>query len=129
MITNDENKLQKGIIAKRETLSFYFSMIIAACSVLTFLTLLIVALVIVPKAVNLMNTAQTTLDNMQKVSDQLTSLKLAETIQNIDDNTARAMQDVSDSMEQIQALDIESLNQSIQDLKESTESFKLLFSR
>ena len=89
--------------------------------------LLIVALILVPKAVRLMNTAQATLDNMESLSEELTGLKLAETVKNIDDNTARAMQDVSDSMSQIQALDIDSLNQSILDLKESTDSFKQLF--
>ena len=47
----------------------------------------------------------------------------------IDDNTARAMQDVSDSMEQIQALDVETLNQSILELKESVESLNSLFGK
>jgi uncharacterized protein YoxC len=109
--------------------TYFFTMIIAGCSALTFLVILIVAIVVVPKAVRLMNTAQQTLDNMETVSEQLMGLELAETVKNIDENTARAMQDVSDSMDQIQNLDIESLNQSIQDLKESTQSFKQLFER
>ena len=70
-----------------------------------------------------MGTAQTTLDNMQVVSEKLTSLNLSETIQNIDDNTARAMQDVSDSMERVQELDVDALNESIGELKESVENF------
>ncbi len=107
--------------------TYLFTMIIAGCSALTFLVILIVAIVVVPKAVRLMNTAQQTLDNMETVSEELMSLELAQTVKNIDENTARAMQDVSDSMDQIQNLDIESLNQSIQDLKESTQSFKQLF--
>ena len=109
--------------------TYLFTMIIAGCSALTFLVILIVAIVVVPKAVRLMNTAQQTLDNMETVSEELMSLELAQTVKNIDENTARAMQDVSDSMEQIQNLDIEALNQSIQDLKESTQSFKQLFER
>ena len=106
-----------------------FTMIIAGCSVLTFLVILIVALVVVPKAVRLMGTAQTTLDNMEEVSEQLTALKLSETIQSIDENTARAMQDVSDSMEQIQALDVESLNASIEGLQESVDNLNSLFGK
>ncbi len=66
---------------------------------LTFLVLLIVTIAVVPKTVNLMNTAQSTLDNMETVSEELMSLELAETVKNIDENTARTMQDVSDSME------------------------------
>ena len=110
-------------------LTCVFTMIIAGCAALTFLVLLICAIAVVPKAVRLIGTAQTTLDNMQEVSEQLTSLKLSETIQSIDDNTARAMQDVSDSMEQIQALDVETLNQSILELKESVESLNSLFGK
>jgi uncharacterized protein YoxC len=109
--------------------TYFFTMIIAGCSALTFLVILIVAIVVVPKAVRLMNTAQQTLDNMETVSEQLMGLELAETVKNIDENTARAMQDVSDSMEQIQNLDIDSLNQSIRDLKESTDNFRNLFNK
>lgn len=106
---------------------YYFTMIIACASIFTFLVLLICVLVVVPKAVKLMGTAQTTLENMEEVSEKLTTLKLSETIQSIDDSTARAMQDVSDSMEQIQALDVEALNESIEELKESVENLNKLF--
>ena len=64
---------------------------------------------------------------MEEVSEKLTTLKLSETIQSIDDSTARAMQDVSDSMEQIQDLDVEALNESIEELKESVENLNRLF--
>jgi len=109
--------------------TYYLAMIIAGCSLFTFLVLLICALVVVPKAVKLIDTAQTTLENMEEVSEKLTTLKLSETIQSIDDSTARAMQDVSDSMEQIQALDVEALNESIEELKESVENLNKLFGR
>ncbi len=106
--------------------TYYFTMVIAGCSLFTFLVILICAFVVVPKAVRLMGTAQTTLDNMQVLSEKLTSLNLSETIQNIDDNTARAMQDVSDSMERVQELDVEALNESIGELKESVENLNRL---
>lgn len=54
-------------------------------------------------------------------------LELAETIKSIEDNTAQAMSDVSSAMEQIDSLDVSTLNQSIQDLKESTVKFSNLF--
>ena len=107
--------------------TYYFTMIIAIASALTFFVILICAIVIVPKAVNLIGTAQTTLDNMQTVSENLMDLKLSDSIQNIDDNTSRAMQDVSDSMEKIESLDVESLNQAIRDLSESVENLNSLF--
>jgi hypothetical protein len=114
---NMENEIKK---------SYYLKLIIAVCSVLTFLTLLVVAIIVVPKAVNLMNTAQRTLDNIEDVSENLKALELAETLKSIDDSTAQAMSDVSGAMDMINELDITSLNQSIQELKESTERFSNL---
>ena len=108
--------------------TFYFTMVIAGCSVMMFLVVLICAIIVVPKAVRLMGTAQSTLDNMQEVSEQLTTLKLSETIQSIDESTANAMSDVSEAMNQINSLDVDSLNESIRDLKESVENFNKLFS-
>ena len=61
--------------------TYYFTMIIAIVSALTFLVILVCAVVIVPKAVSLIGTAQTTLDNMQTVSESLMDLKLSDTIQ------------------------------------------------
>ena len=116
---NQDRRYSKG--------TYYFTMIIAIVSALTFLVILVCAIAIVPKAVSLIGTAQTTLDNMQTVSESLMDLKLSDTIQSIDDNTSRAMQDVSDSMEKIESLDVESLNQAIMDLSESVENLNSLF--
>ena len=124
METN-ENAL--GTCDKYSKRTYYLTMIIAGCSLFSFMLLLICALIVIPKAVKLIGTAQTTLENMEEVSEKLTTLKLSETIQSIDDSTARAMQDVSDSMEQIQALDVEALNESIEELKESVENLNRLF--
>ena len=103
-------------------------MIIAGCSALTFLVLLICALVVVPKAVGLMGTAQSTLDNLQTVTEDLMELNLSGPVQGINDNTTRAMQDVSDSMNRIEAIDIETLNSAIKDLGESVENLNRIFS-
>ena len=88
--------------------------------------MLTVTIVVVPKAVNLMNTAQRTLDNIETVSEELKALELAEAVKNIEENTAQAMTDVSEAMKKINDLDMASLNDSIRDLKESTEQFSNL---
>ena len=113
--------------SKSEKIANYARLVIACCSILTFLTLFIVVLIVVPRALNLMNTAQRTLDNLETVSEDLKALELAEAIKNIEDNTAQAMEDVSSAMDQINSLDVDTLNQSIQELKESTEKFSSLF--
>ena len=131
MISMDEETQIKADLrrSKSEKTAYYARLVIAGCSVLTFLTLLIVVLMVVPRVMNLMNTAQKTLDNLETVSEELKALELAEAIKSIEDNTARAMEDVSSAMDQINSLDVDTLNQSIQELKESTEKFSSLFSR
>ena len=113
----------------KEKRDFILKMIIAICSGLTFLTILIVAIVVAPKAVKLMNTAQRTMNNMELVSEYLKSLELAEAIKIIEGDTTQAMNDVSSAMEQIDRLDIETLNQSIFDLSESVDEFKKLLGK
>ncbi len=114
--------------SKSEKIANYARLVIAGCSFLTFVTILIVVLILVPRALSLMNTAQRTLDNLETVSEDLKALELAEAIKSIEDNTARAMEDVSGAMDQINSLDVDTLNQSIQELRESTEKFSgLLF--
>lgn len=129
MDTNDQNSVEKNNLPKYEKAGFILRLIVAVCSFLTFLTILIVAIAIVPKAINLINTAQRTLDNMETVSEDLKALELAEAIKNIEDDTSQAMSDVSSAMDQIEKLDIDSLNQSIQELKDSTEKFSSLLGR
>ena len=125
----EQNSVEKNNLPKYEKAGFILRVIVAVCSLLTFLTILIVAIVIVPKAFNLISTAQRTLDNMETVSEDLKALELAEAIKNIEDDTAQAMSDVSSAMDQIEKLDIDSLNQSIQELKDSTEKFSSLFGK
>lgn len=119
--------------ARRSKWTFYFTMITSVCSVAMFLILLIVAVAVVPKAIKLMGTAQTAVENIEEVSNELSekvmALELADTIKNIEETTTQAMTDVSESMEKIQSLDVDTLNESIQDLKKTTDAFKKLFGR
>lgn len=125
----ERNIVEKNNLPKYEKTGFILRLIVAVCSFLSLLTILIVAIVVVPKAVNLISTAQRTLDNLETVSEDLKALELAEAIKNIEDDTARAMSDVSNAMDQIEKLDVDSLNQSIQELKDSTEKFSSLFGK
>ena len=127
LISSFGEKLKIDKMDNKEKRDFILKLIIATASVLTFLVILIVAVVVVPKAVNLMNTAQRTLDNMEDVSEELKALELAEAIKVIEDNTSQAMSDVSSAMDQVEKLDVDTLNQSIQELKDSTEKLSNLF--
>ena len=115
------------VSTKYEKHSYWMRLVIAVCSALTFLVMVISAIIIVPRAVRLMDTAQRTLNNIESVSEDLKALDFAETIKSVDENTAQAMADVSEEMKKLNDLDIDSLNQSINELKESTEKFSSLF--
>ncbi len=97
--------------------------IIAVCLFLIAVMMLIIMATVVPKTIHLIDTAQHVLENMEEVSEDLKGLKLAETIQSIDDNTAKAMEDVSMAAGQLNELDMDALNQSIQELRDNTEKF------
>ena len=127
MLTFDEANDDNNFAKYYEKIDFLCKVVVATFSVLIFIMLLIVTVVIVPKAVRLMNTAQRTLDNIESVSEDLKTLELAEAVKSIEDNTAQAMSDVSGAMDQVEKLDVETLNQSIQELKESTEKFSRIF--
>ena len=113
----------------KEKRDFILKLIIAISSVLTCIIIFTAVIILVPKAVRLMNSAQRTIDNMETVSEELKALELAEAIKTIEDDTAQAMSDVSGAMEQIEKLDVATLNESIQELKESTEKFSNLFGK
>ena len=115
------------VSTKYEKHSYWMRLVIAVCSALTFLVMVISAIIIVPRAVRLMDTAQRTLNNIESVSEDLKALDFAETIKSVDENTAQAMADVSEAMKKLNDLDIDSLNQFINELKESTEKFSSLF--
>ena len=67
------------------------------------------------------------MDNIEDVSENLKALELEETLKSINDSTVQAMGDVSEAMYRINELDLTSLNESIQELKESTGAFRNLF--
>ena len=108
---------------------FILKLIIAISSALTFLVIFFAVIILVPKAVRLMDTTQKTIDNVETVSEELKALELAEAVKMIENNTSRAMSDVSDDMEQVEKLDVYTLNQSIQELNESVEKFSNLFGK
>ena len=125
---NDSNA-NKGASSNREKLTFIFSAVTACCTVLICLVLVVSAFIVVPKAVKLIGSAQVAVENINEVSEELSKLKIEEAISNIEDSTTQAMSDVSDSMEKIESLDVDTLNESIQDLKKTTDAFKKLFGR
>ncbi len=107
-----------------KSLTTTLRVIIASCLVLIAVMMLIIMATVVPRTIHLIDTAQHVLENMEEVSEDLKGLKLAETIQSIDDNTAKAMEDVSTAAGQLNELDMDALNQSIQELRDSTEKFR-----
>ena len=117
------NELKLEEMKQPQSLTTTLRVIIASCLVLIAIMMLIIMATVVPKTIHLIDTAQYVLENMEEVSEDLKGLKLAETIQNIDDNTAKAMEDVSTAAGQLNELDMETLNQSIQELRDSTERF------
>lgn len=126
---NETENMTLTELLKYQKRGYILKLIISVSLGLILVTVLTTAMILVPKAVRLMNSAQRTIDNMETISEDLKALELAEAIKTIEDNTAQAMSDVSGAMEQVEKLDVDTLNQSIQELKESTERFNILFGK
>lgn len=126
---NETDNMTLTELLKYQKRGFILKLIISICLGLMLLVISIAVIILVPKAVRLMNTAQRTIDNMETVSEELVALELAEAVKDIESNTAQAMSDVSGAMEQVEKLDVDTLNQSIQELKESTERLNNLFGK
>ena len=126
---NETDNMTLAELLKYQKRGFILKLIISICLGLMLLAISIAVIILVPKAVRLMNTAQRTIDNMETVSEELVALELAEAVKDIESNTAQAMSDVSGAMEQVEKLDVDTLNQSIQELKESTERLNNLFGK
>lgn len=126
---NETDNMTLAELLKYQKRGFILKLIISICLGLMLLVISIAVIILVPKAVRLMNTAQRTIDNMETVSEELVALELAEAVKDIESNTAQAMSDVSGAMEQVEKLDVDTLNQSIQELKESTERLNNLFGK
>ena len=115
----------------------------ALCSFIILLIVVAAAAIAVPRAQELYSTVSAASTNIEKLSAELSDIQFAKTIDNIDqlvlnseriildseDDLQTAFDGVQESLDRLNELDIETLNQSIQDLHTTTQTLAGIFSK
>ena len=82
---------------------------------------------IVPKVDTIYNSTMKNLNNLEELTTELNEAHLSETVNNINNLTLNATGDLSKAMSKLNSIDLETLNQSIQDLHDIIEPMAKLF--
>ena len=111
-----------------QKLSFVMSTL--SCLFMAAMLIIVICLVtyIVPKVNTIYNSTMVTLANMEKITNDLNEANLSGTVKNINDLTLQATGDLHNTMEKLNSVDLETLNDSIQRLHDIIEPLAKLFS-
>ena len=71
---------------------------------------------LVPQANAVLTQTQTVLDNLESTTQQLAALDLAQMVANVDTLVVSGQQSLEQSMDKLNSIDFDTLNQAIQDL-------------
>ncbi|MBP5607860.1 MAG: hypothetical protein J6X66_06280 [Lachnospiraceae bacterium] len=107
-----------------------FVMSILSCLFMAAMLIIVICLCtyIVPKVNTIYNSTMITLANMEKITNDLNEANLSGTVKNINDLTLQATGDLHNTMEKLNSVDLDTLNDSIKDLHDIIEPMAKLFS-
>lgn len=131
----DENKQMQEVLKKIEensrktarnsTLQTIFTLVAALCCVVV----VIAVLSVMPRVDGLLTQVETVLVNLEQVSGELGKLDLEGMIANVDELVTSGQVSLEQTMEKLETIDFETLNQAIKDLAKVIEPLARLFGR
>ncbi|MBQ9866022.1 MAG: hypothetical protein IJM34_03290 [Lachnospiraceae bacterium] len=124
---NKEMALTEKAQLKYQKLSFVMSALSAVIMAVILIIVIGLASYIVPKVDTIYNSTMKSLNNLEALTTELNEAHLSETINNINNLTLNATGDLSKAMSKLNSIDLETLNQSIQDLHDIIEPMAKLF--
>ena len=116
----DQSNRQQATFAKWQCI---FSVLSAACIV--GLCLLVYSLM--PQLQEMTTQMDTVLTNLEVVTDQLAGMDLGSMVQNVDELVATSQAGVEQAMDQLNAIDFDTLNAAIRDLAAVVEPLAKFF--
>lgn len=122
----EESERRQEKYAKRQ---FLMSMVMALCCVGIFCAVLLAYQNVVPTAQKSLQTIGAVAEDLGQISNQLTEADLAALVEHVDQLAVNSEQGVQKALEQINAIDIDSLNQAIQDLSDVVSPLAKLMGR
>ena len=124
---NKEMALTEKAQLKYQKLSFVMSALSAVIMAVILIIVIGLASYIVPKVDTIYNSTMKNLNNLEELTTELNEAHLSETVNNINNLTLNATGDLSKAMSKLNSIDLETLNQSIQDLHDIIEPMAKLF--
>ena len=124
---NKEMAVTEKAQLKYQKLSFMMSTLSAVFMLAVLVIVIILANYIVPKVDTIYNRSLTSLKNMETITQELNEAHLGETVRNINNLTLNATGDLSQAMEKLNSIDLETLNDSIQSLHNIIEPLAKMF--
>ena len=124
---NKEMAVTEKAQLKYQKLAFAMSALSAFFMLAVLVIVICLANYIVPKVDTIYNRSLTSLKNMETITDELNEAHLGETVRNINNLTLNATGDLSKAMEKLNSIDLETLNESIQNLHDIIEPLAKMF--
>ena len=101
---------------KYQKLQFYFSLLNTGFVGVLVVIVLVVVMNVLPKVNDIYDSTMVSLNNLEEVSTTLKEADLEGMIKNVDNLSASATEDLASAMQKLEAIDVETLNQSIANL-------------
>lgn len=101
----------------------------AICTVLLLLVIAAAGVLLVPRALKLMDETEVLVQDLQQVTEELTAADLPGAVNNLNQLAIESQAGVTQAMEKLNGVDMETLNQSIQDLQAVVGPLAKLFGR
>lgn len=111
--------------ARNSTLQTVFTLVAALCC----LAVVIAVFSVMPRVDGLLNQVETVLQNLEQISGELGRLDLEGMVANVDELVNSGQTSLEQTMEKLETIDFEALNQAIQDLAKVIEPLARLFGR
>jgi len=112
---------------KYQKLAFVFSMLSAVFMGVMLAVVIAVAAFILPKVETIYDSTMVSLQNLETLTDELNEADIAGTVRHVDELTVQATGDLSETMERMNRVDLDTLNDAITNLNASVEPLAKFF--
>ncbi len=112
---------------KYQRLAFFFSMLSAIFMGAMLAVVLGVVSFLIPRVETIYNSTMVSLENLEALTTELKEADIAGTVRHVDDLTVQATGDLSETMERMNKVDLDTLNEAITNLNASVEPLARFF--
>jgi type II secretory pathway component PulF len=118
----EENSRRSATMSK---LQLVFTVIAALCC----LAAVVMILTVLPRVNGIITQMEHTLTNLEQISEELNALDMEGMISNVDTLVTSGQESLKQTMEKLDTIDLETMNQAIKDLAKIIEPLARLFGR